>query len=409
MSARDTHVEGAVDVVLAAGGTGGHIFPAQALAAELQRRGRRIVLMTDQRGAGYESAFAGVPVIRVRAGTFARAGRLGQARVMADIALGTLQARRHLKRLRPGLVIGFGGYPSLPVMAAAISLGLRTCVHEQNAILGRVNRLLAGRVDAIAAAFPLASSRDAKFAEKLIVTGNPVRDAILDAAETPYAAPDETGPFNLLVTGGSQGATIMGEIVPPALAALPPAFRARLRVTQQVRAEDIERVAAHYAANGIEAECAPFINDVPRRLAFAHLVIARSGASTVAELAVVGRPSILVPLPTAMDDHQTANAKALADAGGAWLVPQSEFSPAEIAKRLQRLATVPARLADAAAAAKSFGRPQAARWLADLVESMAGMQTAGRSAGRRPRNAGPDMTPTTSHGPMAPVRGEEAA
>ncbi len=363
---------GPVDIVLAAGGTGGHLFPAQALAAELQRRGRHIVLMTDRRGADYEAAFAGVPVVGVAAGTFARAGRLGQIRVLFDIARGILQARRHLGRLRPRAVIGFGGYPSLPAMVAALSLGIPCCIHEQNAVLGRVNRLLASRAIALAGALPLSTARDAAFAARLVITGNPVREAILAVAGTPYVEPEVTGPLNLLVTGGSQGASIMGDIVPAALAALPETLRGRLRVTQQVRPADLQRVAAFYRSHGIEADCAAFLADMPRHLADAHLVIARSGASTLAELGVVGRPAILVPLPSAMDDHQTANARALAAGGGAWLMPQADFTVDALAQRLTHLASAPSELGAAAAAALAFGRPEAASLLADVVEAVAG-------------------------------------
>ena len=369
-----------VDIVLAAGGTGGHVFPAQALAAELLRRGRQIVLITDRRGTDYETAFVGVPVLGVAAGTFARAGRLGQFRVLFDIARGIIQARRHLARLRPRVVIGFGGYPCLPAMMAALSLGIPCCIHEQNAVLGRVNRLLAGRVKVIAGALPLSTARDARLAAGLVMTGNPVREAILAVANAPYAEPGVTGPLNLLVTGGSQGASIMGDVVPAALAALPEILRKRLRVIQQVRPADLERVGAFYRDHGIEADCAAFITDMPRHLASAHLVIARSGASTIAELGVVGRPSILVPLPTAMDDHQTANARALAEGGGAWLMPQTEFTADALARRLTHLAGAPSELSVAAAAAHAFGRPQAASLLADVVEAIASNGSAVRKS-----------------------------
>ena len=375
---------GAVDIVLSAGGTGGHVFPAQALAAELHRRGRHIVLMTDDRGTDYQAAFGNVPVIGVASGTFARAGRLGQIRVLFDIARGILQARRHLGRMRPRVVIGFGGYPSLPAMAAALTLGIPCCLHEQNAVLGRVNRLFAGRAVALAGALPLSTQRDARFAKRLILTGNPVREAILSVAAAPYAAPDMTGPLNLLVTGGSQGASIMGEIVPAALAALPDSLRQRLRVTQQVRPDDLARVADFYARHGVAAECASFISDMPRRLEAAHLVIARSGASTIAELGVVGRPAILVPLPTAMDDHQTANARALADSGGAWLMPQVEFTAEALAHRLSHLASTPGDLVAAAVAARAFGRPAAAALLADVVEAVASTGSAAQQPAATP-------------------------
>jgi UDP-N-acetylglucosamine--N-acetylmuramyl-(pentapeptide) pyrophosphoryl-undecaprenol N-acetylglucosamine transferase len=277
-------------------------------------------------------------------------------------------ALRLYETFRPSAVIGFGGYPAFPALLAARSAGIPALIHEQNAVLGRVNRLVAGRVDAIATAYPEIQRLPAKAAGKVTLVGNPVRDAVRELRDQPYPPLSEDGIFRLLVTGGSQGATILGEVVPEGLALLPEHFRRRLQVTQQVRAEDIDRVRARYAELGIPAELATFMTDIPQRLAWSHLVIARAGASTIAELTCAGRPAILVPLPSATDDHQTFNAREMAKAGGARSIPQSNFTPIELAKQMQKLGLEPGALANAAARARSAGRPDAAEALADLVE-----------------------------------------
>ncbi len=366
--------------VLAAGGTGGHVMPAQALAAELRRRGHAVAVMTDVRGAKFRAGFGDAPFAVLPAGTFAGRSPMARLRAVADILRGVLQARRLLKQWNAAVVVGFGGYPSLPPMLAALSRRVPTCLHEQNAVLGRVNRLIAPRLSALAVSFAATRGLGSRDKARAVVTGNPVRPEILGIA--PYAAPSEDGPFRLLVLGGSLGARIMSEVVPAALALLPPALKSRLQVTQQARDEEAGPVAAAYEAEGIAAELAPFFADVPAKLDQAHLVIARAGASTVAELAAAGRPSILVPLPSAADDHQTVNAAALADAGAAFSVPQREFTPAELAKRLQRLALAPARLAEAAVAARGQARVDAASRLADLVEALAAAPRRGRIAER---------------------------
>ncbi len=357
----------AITIVLAAGGTGGHVMPAQALAAALARRGVIVKVLSDVRGQRFRGGFGAAGFEVLPAGTFAGRGPLGRLRALFDIARGTLRARRLLRLWRPGVVVGFGGYPSLAPMIAALTLGLPTCLHEQNAVLGRVNRLIAPRMSALGLSFPETRSLAKRDAERAVVTGNPVRPDIVAVALRPYAGPSEDGPFRLLVLGGSLGATVMSEVVPRALAMLPRALKDRLQVSQQARAGEIEAVRARYLAEGIAADVAVFFDDVPERLGWAHLVIARAGASTVAELAVAGRPAILVPLPIAAEDHQTVNALALDQRGGAWAVAQPDFTPAELAKRLQKLVTVPARLVAAANAARSLARVDAADRLADLV------------------------------------------
>ncbi len=358
-------------IVLAAGGTGGHVFPAQALASELLRRGRPVVLVTDRRGAGYEKSFPGVDIQRIPAATFAGRGTFGKARSLLEIGAGYVAARGVLHRLSPGAVVGFGGYPSLPTMLAATRIGLVTVLHEQNAHLGRVNRFLAPRVTAIATSFPDVAGMRPQDRIKTTLTGNPVREAIAAVRDVPYTPPNGDGAVRLLVLGGSQGATVFSDVVPEALAGLAENVRRRLRVTQQCRAEDIERVREIYGKAAIAADLAAFIEDVPALLGAAHLVISRAGASTVSELAVAGRPAILVPYPHATDDHQTANARALAGAGGGWLMPQAKFTPAACRQSLEALLGDPHTLADMARGARSSGRPQAAAALAGLVERLA--------------------------------------
>jgi UDP-N-acetylglucosamine--N-acetylmuramyl-(pentapeptide) pyrophosphoryl-undecaprenol N-acetylglucosamine transferase len=353
--------------VLAAGGTGGHMIPAHALAEELMRRGHRVALVTDDRGARIPGLFEGVPVHILPAGRLG-GGPVGWIRAIQKIFTGRAMASRLYETFEPSAVIGFGGYPALPALMAAQRDKIPTLIHEQNAVLGRVNRIVSGRVDAIATAYPdvqrLAKSREAK----THLVGNPVRDEVLALRDQPYPELTDEGVFRLLVTGGSQGATILSEVVPEALGLLPEHFRRRLQVTQQCRAEDIESVRARYASLGIAAELATYIDDMPGKIAWTHLVIARAGASTIAELTVAGRPAILIPLPSATDDHQTANAREMARAGGARAIAQRSFTPVELAKQMQKLGLDPAALANAASRAWAVGRPNAASDLADLVE-----------------------------------------
>lgn len=354
-------------IVIAAGGTGGHMFPAQALAGALAERGRDIVLVTDRRGAEYGGAIADT-VLTVSAGTVSGRGLPGRLMGLGQIAFGAIQAHGILRRLAPAGVVGFGGYASVPTMLAATRIGLPTVIHEQNAVLGRANRLMAPRVRAIAAAFAETAQLCPADRAKAEHTGNPVRAAIAALAERPYPAPERGGPLSLLVIGGSQGAVVMSEVVPAALAALPEELRARLEVVQQCRADDLDETRETYRAAGIAAELAAFFDDLPARLAKAQLVIARAGASTVAELTSAGRPAILVPYPSAADDHQSANARAIELAGGGWTMPQPTFTPDALASRIESFLIAPPRLIDAAMKARSIGVPEAATRLADLVE-----------------------------------------
>lgn len=359
-------MSGTGPIVLAAGGTGGHMFPAEALARELLARGLRIALVTDRRGQAFGERLPGVALHRIRAGRLG-AGLVSKVVGIAELALGTLEAGRLLRGLSPAAAVGFGGYPSVPTMLAASRLDIPTVIHEQNAILGRANRLLAPRVDRIATSFAeVGALRDAD-RPRIRETGNPVRAKIALLRETPYPPLEAKDHFHILILGGSQGARVLSDVIPAALAKLPEHLRKRLRITQQARAEDIETVRRTYAASGIAAELAAFFDDVPPRFARAHLVISRSGASTVAEIAMVGRPAILVPYLHATDDHQTANARALEAAGGAWVIPQIAFAPETLAEKLVAFMNVPESLAHAAAAARGLGRPDAASDLADLV------------------------------------------
>ena len=361
-------------IVLSAGGTGGHLFPAQALAGELLRRGRRIVVMTDRRGRNYESAFPGAGIEQVPAATFA--GSLA-ARLVAPLQIlaGLVVSLAKFARIRPAAVVGFGGYPSLPVMTAAWLGGYPTAIHEQNAVLGRVNRRLASRVGTVAASLPLArfAPRDAS---RIVYTGNPVRPEAASLAAANYIAPAENGPIRLLVFGGSQGARALSELVPAAIMRLPETLRTRIEITQQCRTEDIQRVRAAYGIVEVKAELRTFFDDMPRRMADAHLVISRSGASTISEIAVIGRPAILIPFPFATDDHQTANAAVLADAGAAWLVQQRDLSERKLAILIEEILANPAELQRRAAAAHALGKPDATRRLADLIDRIARAEAA---------------------------------
>jgi UDP-N-acetylglucosamine--N-acetylmuramyl-(pentapeptide) pyrophosphoryl-undecaprenol N-acetylglucosamine transferase len=360
-------------VVIAAGGTGGHLFPAEALAAELVARGERIALMTDARSAAFESpAFGNAERFVLKGSGLAGRGAKAAAQGAFALAAGTLEARGILNRLDAAAVIGFGGYPSVPPIIAARTLSAAkrpvTALHEQNAVLGRANRLLAPGADLLA--ISAQDTARVPSGARVEVVGNPVRPALAALAGQGYAPPAEDGAIRLLVLGGSLGARVFADVVPGAVAALPEALRARLVVTQQTRAEDLPRVEAAYREAGVPADLAPFFGDIATRLAMAHMIVARAGASTVAELACAGRPSILVPLPAAIDDHQTANARSLASVGAAWLMPQPAFTAEALARHLDAVLANPQMLARAAAAAAREARPDAAQHLADLVQSL---------------------------------------
>lgn len=355
--------------VLAAGGTGGHMVPAAALAAELAGRGHRVALISDDRGVRFPGLFEEVETHVMPAGRLG-GGPLGWVHAARKMLAGRRMARDFYRTFRPAAVIGFGGYPALPSLLAAFNAGVPTVVHEQNAVLGRVNRFVADRVDAIATAYPDIERMKPKWADKTFLVGNPVRESVLELRNRPYPMLEEDGIFRVLVTGGSQGASILSQVVPDGLALLPPHFRRRMQVTHQGRPEDIDRVRAKYAEHGIPAQVATYLPDLPEHLAWAHIVIARAGASTIAELTAAGRPAILVPYPSATDDHQTANAREITEAGGARTIMQDNFTATELAKQIQKLGLDTIGLANAAARARGCGRPNAARDLADLVESI---------------------------------------
>jgi len=380
--------------VLAAGGTGGHLTPAFALAQELERRGHSVALITDARGAAIPGRPDFLDTHVLPAGRFTK-NPLGWPRAIAAVLKGRAQAKRLYRELQPTAVVGFGGYPAFPALFGASGAGVPTVIHEQNAVLGRVNRLLAGRVDAIATAYPNVQRLSPAQAQKVHLVGNPVRTGVLSLRDEPFPPLSAHGPLRVLVTGGSQGARVLSQVVPEGFALLPPALKQRLRVTQQCRPEDIEAVRARYAAEGIEAELASFFEDMQARLADTHLFIGRAGASTIAELTAVGRPAILVPLPIATDDHQTANAREMAQAGAARAIPQPDFTPQAVAQAVEELAGDPEGLNAAAHAAWNCGRPNAAKDLADLVESFGGTPIMDViRVGREPARATASAVPT---------------
>jgi len=356
-------------VLICAGGTGGHLFPAEALARVLKARGWSVHLATDHRVDAYARDFPADQVHVIPSATITR--KPGEAgRALGRLAKGFLAARKMIREIGPAVAIGFGGYPTVPPMLAAARAKVPTIVHDQNAVLGRANRFLAKRMTAIATAFDRVKGAE-EFVYRVVETGNPVRAAVREAAEVPYPERQVDQPFNLLVFGGSQGARFFSELLPPAIAKLAKDIMSRLKVTQQCRPEDLDRVAKTYEQAGVAAELGPFFDDMPSRIAHSHLVVSRSGASTVAELAVIGRPAIMVPLPHALDQDQKANAAILARAGGGWMVEQRDMNPDRLAADLGEVIAHPERLAAAAAAAKSVGRPDAVERLADLVERVA--------------------------------------
>jgi len=360
-----------MNITLAAGGTGGHMVPAHALAAELKARGHGVMLVTDERGAKIPALFKDVPTHILPAGRLG-GGPIGWIKAFFAVLAGRRAAKALYREFTPDAVVGFGGYPAFPALLAANALSIPTILHEQNAVLGRVNRLLAGSASAIATAYSEVERLKPRFRRKVALVGNPVRESVARLGTMPFPEYDETAPLKILVTGGSQGATILGSVVPDALGMLAPRLRHRLQVVQQCRPDDIEAVRNRYAALNIPAELLTYIEDMPDKLAEAHLVIARAGASTIAELTAAGRPAILIPLPIATDDHQTVNAREMAKAGGARMIPQDEFSPEVLAAQIEAVAGDPQALSNAAERALSVGRPHATKDLADLVERIAG-------------------------------------
>ena len=355
-------------LVIAAGGTGGHMFPAQALAEAMLAKGWRVQLTTDARGARYAGGFPdAVEVIELGSATFARGGAAAKALVPFKIAGGVLSALFRMLRDKPAMVVGFGGYPSIPAMAAAMILRRPRMIHEQNGVLGRVNTVFAKRVTKIACGTWPTTLPEGVDGEH---TGNPVRGAVLARAGAGYIAPGDY-PMSILVIGGSQGARILSDAVPAAIAALPDAIRRFVRVSHQARPEDMERVQSAYAQSGIKADVQPFFTDIPERMAEAQLVISRSGASSVADISVIGRPAILIPFAAATADHQTANARGLSDAGAAILMPESQVSAESLSAQIELILSNAQGAAQMAAAALSCGLPDATERLVTLVEELA--------------------------------------
>jgi UDP-N-acetylglucosamine--N-acetylmuramyl-(pentapeptide) pyrophosphoryl-undecaprenol N-acetylglucosamine transferase len=389
-------------VFVAAGGTGGHLFPAEALAVALSKRGITVDLVTDERVTRYGD-FPGRTTHIVPSATFAGPNPFRLAAAAIKLCRGAITSLRLMNRLRPAAVVGFGGYPTLPPLFAATIRKIPAVIHEANGVLGRANRLLAHRVQAIATGFSGLLAHDLQLSPKVTHTGNPIRPAVGEAAKTPY--PDASGPLRILVFGGSQGARVMADVVPAAIELVPMALRARLSITQQARDEDIARVRSAYERFGLAVEIEPFFRDLPERIAASHLVISRSGASTIAELSAIGRPAILVPLPHALDQDQRANAAMLERAGGAILMDQIRFTPGNVAAEIARLAAAPGTLADMAAAAKAQGVLDAADRLADLVMRVAGLAAwaEARAAPGPEQATGDPEPPGTADAPPAQV------
>jgi UDP-N-acetylglucosamine--N-acetylmuramyl-(pentapeptide) pyrophosphoryl-undecaprenol N-acetylglucosamine transferase len=357
-------------VVLAAGGTGGHIYPAESLATEMLTRNFRVALITDRRGDAYGGVLGGVDTYRVRAGGVAGKSTMPRIKSVCEILVGIWQARKILNQLNPCVVVGFGGYASVPTVAAASFGSYRTAIHEQNAIIGQANRLLAPRVDKIITCFDAVEQVPASVIKKVIQSGMPVRTQITAQRERPYPELNAISPIHLLILGGSQGARVLSDVIPQAIIHLPDQLKSRIQITQQCRPEDLDRVRKKYSDAKIKADLASFFNDIPKRMMKAHLIIGRSGASSVAESLVIGRPSIMVPYMYAIDDHQTKNAHAVDEAGAGWLIAEKSFTPRSVSTRLENLLSIPNTLNKAAARAKKTGRPNATKRLADIIEEL---------------------------------------
>lgn len=367
-------------IVLASGGTGGHVFPAKALAELLAARGHRVALVTDNRGSAFDDAAEGIEVHKIRAGGIAGRSIVAKLKGAAKLFLGWRDARRLMSDLDPAAVVGFGGYASVPTVLAAGGRGIRVVLHEQNAVIGRANRLLAGNATAIATCFETVEKIPAKDRRKVVLVGNPVREAVKALRSAPAAPLLENGTREILVTGGSQGASAFAELIPAAVALLPQGLRDRLRIAQQARPAEVDEVTEAYVTLGVNADVRRFFDDMPARLRAAHLLICRSGASTVAENAVAGRPALMIPYPSAIDDHQTANARAIEAAGGGIVLPQHALTPEKLADLLTGLLDDIDRLSAMTEAAHAYGRPQAVEDLAALVLNTAGITEAAGAA-----------------------------
>lgn len=356
---------------IATGGTGGHVSPAEGLAEVLIARGYRVSFLVDARAASIRDRFQHVTTHILNSASPSRRGVQAKISAVWKLIRGSIRAWQLIKSEQPKAVVSFGGYASTPATVAAIFSGTPLILHEQNTVLGRAHRMVLTQAARLALSFPRTLYADMESCNRIIHTGNPVRGGIRTVRELPYPVPRTDGPFTLLITGGSQGASIFSQQVPDALALLPEELRNRLEVIQQVREEDLTNVRERYRKAGVNAVLAPFFSDMPQRLSIAHLFLGRAGASTCCELTAVGRPSILVPLPSAADDHQTVNANYLADAGAAWVIPQNILTPEHLARRIAEIMNNPDLLARTAENARKLGKPEAAEALADVVAEFA--------------------------------------
>ena len=375
-------------VVLAAGGTGGHVFPAEALAQELLAQGHRLALITDKRGTAYSGTLGMIDTRHISGQGIVGKGFVGMIKGVFSLGMGFLQARKLLEEMRPAAVVGFGGYASVPTVLAATHLNIPTVIHEQNAILGRANRLLARSVDRVCTSFDLA--KPITTAAQVIRTGLPLRPAVLAQRGIPYHAPTPDGIFRILVLGGSQGAKVFSDVVPTAVKLLPEALRKRLEISQQCRPEELDPTHAAYAGSDAHVQLRHFFDNAPELLSKAHLLIARSGAGTVTEASILGRPSLLIPLPRA-DGDQPYNAEALARIGGAWTMPQAKFKPEVLAELLIQFSNAPITLAKAASAAETLCLPDAATRLANVVTALIRDENSAR-VGAKSSSSAPSST-----------------
>jgi len=357
-------------ILLTAGGTGGHLFPAQALASELGRRGWTVELATDERADRFGEAFPARKIHIISSETLRGRSPISLVKTAYRLARGLMQSRAVIGALRPRVVVGFGGYPTFPPMFAARQMGVPSILHESNGVMGRANKMLARGATAIATSVPIENLPD-DISVKSVETGNPVRDAVIAASGVAYQAPEADGPFKLLVFGGSQGARFFSDLLPESLKLASETVRSKIKLVQQCRPEDLERVRTAYGDLGVEVELAGFFTDMPERIVASHLVICRAGASSLSELTILGRPAILVPLPGALDQDQSANAKGLEKAGGAWPIRQIDLTPQRLASEFERFLTAPNLLDAAARNALRQGKPDAVARLADLVEDIA--------------------------------------
>jgi UDP-N-acetylglucosamine--N-acetylmuramyl-(pentapeptide) pyrophosphoryl-undecaprenol N-acetylglucosamine transferase len=378
-------------IILAAGGTGGHIFPAEALARALVAHGCRVCLFTDPRGGKFSGELQDVPVVRIFASSLGKSF-FSKTKGAIKMGIGTLQAFLKLRAMKPALVVGFGGYPSVPTVFAASKLGIPVMLHEQNAVIGRANRVLAPLAKVVATSFPHVAGMVGRAAVKTVLTGTPVRPAICALHDIPYPAANEASPIKLLVVGGSLGAQVFSTVVPKAISLLPDTLRKRISISQQCRAPDIDAVRQAYTTMGMSADLATFFRDIPERLSQCHLVICRSGASTVAELCAAARPAILVPYPYAIADEQKANAQSMAEAGAGWLIPESALTPEALALRLESLISQPLTLSKAADAARGLARLNAAEHLAELALGLIDISHDHSDNGANPPQSGSNVS-----------------